>query len=110
MASPAVRLFVSALVLSCLVGGCGSGSSSSTPPVGPTFTSVPVTTADEATPYSYQLAAKSPDGSAVSFSLTQAPESASVSGSTVSWTPTHTQSRNANHLFKAESPIRILLD
>jgi hypothetical protein len=96
MPSPAVRLFVSVFVFSWIVSGCGSGSSPSAPPANPVFTSVPVTTADEATLYSYQLAATSPDGSTVSFSLAQSPEGASVSGSTISWTPTHAQSRNAN--------------
>jgi hypothetical protein len=78
MPSPAVRLFVSVFVFSWIVSGCGSGSSPSAPPANPVFTSVPVTTADEATLYSYQLAATSPDGS------------------TISWTPTHAQSLNAN--------------
>jgi hypothetical protein len=60
-------------------------------------------TADEATLYSYQPAATSPDGSTVSFSLAQSAEGASVSGSTNSWTPTHAQSRNANHANIAHS-------
>jgi len=83
MPGPAVRLFVSVFVFSWIVSGCGSGSSPSAPPANPVFTSVPVITAEEATLYSYQLAATSPDGSAVSFSLAQSPEGASVSGSTI---------------------------
>jgi hypothetical protein len=62
-------------------------------------------TADEATLYSYQPAATSPDGSTVSFSLAQSPEGASVSGSTISWTPTHAQSRNANQ-FSVTATLR----
>jgi hypothetical protein len=105
MLSPAVRLFVPGFVFSWIVSGCGSGSSPSAPPANPVFTSVPVTTDDEATLYSYQPAATSPDGSTVSFSLAQSPEGASVSGSTISWTPTHAQSRNANQ-FSVTATLR----
>lgn len=47
-------------------------------------------------PYSYTLAATSTDGSAVSFTLTSGPMGATLSGNTISWTPTHTESRVAD--------------
>jgi hypothetical protein len=62
---------VSVFVFSSIVSGCGSGSSPSTPPANPVFTSVLVANDDEATLYSYQPAATSPDGSTVGFSLAQ---------------------------------------
>jgi hypothetical protein len=62
----------------------------------PQFSSVAPTTAFEAEPYSYQLAASDPSGGTVSFTLAAGPANASISGSTLSWTPTHEQSRAAN--------------
>jgi hypothetical protein len=47
----------------------------------------------EGAPYSYQLAAS---GTAVTFSLTNAPIGAMLSGSTISWTSTAEQSRVSN--------------
>jgi len=96
MTRPARIFFFLGLLILFAIAGCGSGSSSSTHPAIPTFTSVPVTAADEAAPYSYQLAATSPAGGTVTFSLTQSPVGASLTGSTLSWTPTHAQSRAAN--------------
>src|SRR5262249_23552965 len=60
------------------------------------FTSTPVTAADEGALYAYQLTATVSDGSAITFSLSQAPAGATLSGGAVSWTPTHEQARAAN--------------
>jgi hypothetical protein len=97
MPQPLAKLYVcSLLIVPVLVGCGGSGSSASPPPVAPVFSSVPVTAAAEGTPYTYQLAATAADQSAITFALTSAPTGAALSGNTVSWTPTHDQSRAAN--------------
>lgn len=89
-------------VLSLLIftlSGCGGTTTSTPPPPGPpkpTFTSTPPTTAAEGAAYSYQATATSPDSSAITFSLTAGPSGATLSGSTVSWTPIHGESRTAN--------------
>jgi hypothetical protein len=85
-------LSVALFFASSLSCGCGSGSVTMNP-VDPIFTSVPVASADEGTPYTYQLMAVAPDGSAVTFSLGQAPAGAALTGSTISWTPSHDQAR-----------------
>jgi hypothetical protein len=80
-----------------ILAGCGGGGANlQPPPLVPTFTSVPVTAAEEGMPYSYQLAATAPNGSTVTFSLTTAPGGATLSGSTINWTPTHAESRLAD--------------
>ncbi|HMH12166.1 MAG TPA: putative Ig domain-containing protein [Edaphobacter sp.] len=76
-------------LISFLLTAC-SGNNSSPAPAAPVFTSTPVTQAVEGSPYIYQLAAS---GTAVTFSLTNAPISATLSGNTISWTPTAEQSR-----------------
>lgn len=62
-------------------------------PAAPVFTSTPVTQAVEGSPYSYQPTAS---GTAVTFSLTNAPTGPTFSGNTISWTPTAQQSRVPN--------------
>ena len=59
----------------------------------PLFTSTPVTGAAEGLPYTYQLTV---NGSAAIFSLTNGPHGATLSGSTLSWTPAPEQSRVPN--------------
>jgi hypothetical protein len=85
-------------LVSLILVGCGGGGNSlqTPPPSSPTFTSTPVTAAVEAVQYSYQLAATSPDSSSITFSLTTSPTGATLSGNTISWTPTHAESRIAN--------------
>src|SRR5438270_4002993 len=78
--------------------GC-SGTTSSTPPPPPpkpTFTSTAPTSAAEGVAYSYQVTATSPDSSPITFSLATAPSRATLSGNTVSWTPTHAESPTSN--------------
>ena len=76
-----------------LLIACSSGTNRMTSPVAPTFTSTPVTQAVEGSPYSYQLTVS---GSAATFSLNSGPVGATLSGDTISWTPTAQQSRVPN--------------
>jgi len=76
-----------------LLTACSSGNNTTPAPAAPVFTSTPVTQAVEASPYAYQLAASGP---AVTFSLTNTPIGATLSGNTLSWTPTAEQSRVSN--------------
>jgi hypothetical protein len=87
-------LFFTVLVLG--FAGCGGGGSQSAAPT-PVFTSTPVQTAVEGSPYSYQLAASDSAGSPITYALTSAPDGATLNGSTISWSPTAAQSRVANN-------------
>lgn len=53
----------------------------------PVITSTEVTTATEGEAYLYTVAANDVDGDALSYSLTDAPEGMTISGSTINWTP-----------------------
>lgn len=93
------RLVLSAIFLIALLLGfasCGGSGNGSAPPLAPTFTSTPPTSAEEGMAYSYLVTATSPNGGTVSFTLTTAPTGATMSGNTISWNPTHEQSRTAN--------------
>jgi hypothetical protein len=79
-----------------LMIGCGRGGGTFSPPPTPAFTSTPPTAAEEGTAYTYTVAANSPDMSAVTFALTVAPQGATLTGNTLTWTPTHAESRAAN--------------
>ena len=63
----------------------------------PTFTSVPSSTAAEATLYTYAVAATDPAQTAITFSLTSAPSGAVFSGNTISWRPNSIQARTSNN-------------
>ena len=89
-----LALVSSSLILMSCGGGSGGGHMISAQP--PIFTSAPVTAAAQGAAYSYQVAATDPSGGTVSFVLTTGPTGASLSGSTVSWTPTAGQSRTSN--------------
>jgi hypothetical protein len=86
------------LLLGLILVGCGGGGTSiqPPPPPAPMFTSTPVTAAEEGMPYSYELAATVSGSSAITFALTTAPAGATLSGSTITWTPTHAESRVSN--------------
>jgi hypothetical protein len=77
-------------------GGSATQNWSVTPATGPApaFTSTAPTSAEEAVSYSYGLAATDALGGTVSFALTSGP--GAVSGDTLTWTPTHAQSRTAD--------------
>jgi hypothetical protein len=62
----------------------------------PAFTSAAPSAASEGVAYSYSLSATDPVKTAITYSLKSGPTGAAVSGSVLSWTPTHAQSRTAN--------------
>ncbi len=85
------------LAILVLLTACGGGST----PAAPVFSSTAPPTAAEGATYTYTLAAVAQDGSPVSYALTTAPTGASVSGDTVTWTPTWAQSRLPNQFTVA---------
>jgi hypothetical protein len=92
-------LFSLAVVLLMLLTACGGSGNSASPMKSPSvavFSSTPPTAASEGSAYTYQFAASDSAGGSVSFALTAAPTGATLSGSTVSWTPTSAQSRVSN--------------
>ncbi|MGA3193602.1 MAG: fibronectin type III domain-containing protein [Terriglobales bacterium] len=95
--APAVAVFICTAASLVLLTACGSSGSSSSHGLAPIFTSVPVTAATQDVAYSYQLAAVDPSGGSVTFALTTGPTGATISGSTISWTPTGAQSRVSNN-------------
>jgi hypothetical protein len=88
---PRYRVVLVSLVI-FLLTACSSSNTTPAAPA-PVFTSTPVTQAVEASPYTYQVATT---GTAVTFSLTSEPTGATLSGNTISWTPTAEQSRVSN--------------
>lgn len=92
------------LMVLTLVGCAGSASKAATPvtPVtvtapAPSFISIAPTVALEGASYSYVLIATDPSGAKdVTFALTSSPADATLSGSTISWTPTSSESRVNN--------------
>ncbi len=80
------------LIASFLLTSC-SGNITTTAAAAPVFTSTPVTQAIEGSPYSYQVAVNT---TPVNLSLTSGPTGATLSGNTISWTPTPQQSRVPN--------------
>jgi hypothetical protein len=88
---PVVVLFAANIFI-----GCGGGGGGMTTPATPTFTSTPVTAAEEGTTYTYQVTASSPDKSVITYALSGGPIGATLSGNTITWTPTHAESRVAN--------------
>jgi hypothetical protein len=76
--------------------GCSSGGMQRMPPPAPAFTSSPGTAAAEGSAYTYPITATDPAGGTVAFSLAQSPAGASLSGGTLTWTPTPAQSRLPN--------------
>ncbi|RZU41680.1 hypothetical protein BDD14_3207 [Edaphobacter modestus] len=79
-------------LIAFLLTAC-NGNNTIPVPAAPVFTSTPSTQAAEGSPYSYQLGASD---TAVAFSVTNAPTGATLSGNTLSWTPTAQQSRTPN--------------
>ncbi|KAA6462016.1 hypothetical protein DYQ86_10325 [Acidobacteria bacterium AB60] len=62
----------------------------------PAFTSTAPTVASEGVTYSYAVTATDPVNTEVTYSLKSGPTGAAISGATLSWTPTHAQSRTSN--------------
>jgi hypothetical protein len=89
---PRYRVLLATLIV-FLLTACSSGNHTTPAPAAPVFTSAAVTQAVEGSPYTYQVAAT---GTAVTFSLTSEPTGATLSGNTISWTPTAEQSRVSN--------------
>jgi hypothetical protein len=92
------KAFLFLSLLSLLLVGCGGGSTSvpPPPPPAPMFTSTPVTAAEEGMLYNYELAATVSGSSAITFALTTGPAGATLSSGTITWTPTHAESRVPN--------------
>lgn len=90
-------LMLAVVSLSFVLASCGSSNSgnhvTAQPPV---FTSTPPAAAAQGSAYSYQVAATDPSGGTVSYALTTGPTGASMTGSSVAWTPTAAQSRASN--------------
>jgi hypothetical protein len=84
------------LIGSCLISLLACGSSSHSTPQNPVFTSTPVTSAAQDISYSYTLAATDPSGGTITFSLPTAPTGASLTGSTINWVPSASESRVSN--------------
>lgn len=87
------RIVVASLIAFLLTACNASNSNSGSTVAAPVFTTTPGTQAVEGSPYSYQVAAS---GTGVTFALSSAPTGATLSGNTVSWTPTTQESRTAN--------------
>jgi hypothetical protein len=62
----------------------------------PSITSTPPSSAAEGQVYTYTIATTDPAGGTVSFQLTSGPTNASISGTVLTWTPSHAQSRIPN--------------
>lgn len=92
-----MKVFIAAVILLIVMflAGCGGGANSIVPPAQLSFTSIPSTAAGEGQPYTYTMTV-SESGSAVTFHLLSAPTGATLSGDTVTWTPTTEQARTLN--------------
>ncbi len=76
---------------------CGGGSSTTTTTgPSPTFTSTAPQIASEGIQYSYTITTTTTDNSTVTYAVTTGPTGAAITGSTLTWTPTHAQSRISN--------------
>jgi hypothetical protein len=92
-----MKVFIAAVIFLTVMFlvGCGGGATSIGPPTQLSFTSVPSTAAGEGQPYTYTMTV-SDSGSAVTFHVLSAPTGATLSGDTVTWTPTTEQARTLN--------------
>ncbi len=84
------------LITANMLAGCGGGSGGTTTPATPQFTSTPTIAAEEGAAYTYQVTATTSDMSAITYVLSSGPVGATLAGNTVTWTPTHAESRVAN--------------
>lgn len=88
-------VFLSALIASLFLAACSGGSNATSPTLAPAFASTPGTAASEGATYAYQIVT-SPASEPVTLTLVTAPSGATLSGNTLTWTPTAPQSRIAN--------------
>ena len=79
---------------SCRGGGTG-GANSTGASLAPAFVSTPGTAASQGTAYTYQIAT-SPASEPVTLAVVTAPSGATLTGNTLSWTPSAAQARVAN--------------
>lgn len=84
------------MLLLALAACGGSGSKQAAAPATPVFTSTAPATGVEGAAYSYILSATASDGASVTFALTSSPAGATLSGSTINWTPTAAEAGAAN--------------
>ena len=87
-------LLLAGTLVSC-GGGSGNGNTGGHGD-SVSFISTPPVNASEGQSYSYSASAQNLGGSAIGYQLTSAPAGAVLSGNTVSWTPTASQSRVSN--------------
>ena len=89
---PLVLFSLSLLVTACTnVGSANSADAATTP----SFVSAPATSASQGSTYTYQIETLPAAGSAT-LALTAAPSGATLSGNTLTWTPSAAQSRLPN--------------
>src|ERR1700676_4790532 len=87
-------LGASVFVLACSGGGT-NGANSTAASLTPAFTSTPGTAASQGATYTYQIET-SPGSSGVALALVTAPSGATLTGNTITWTPSAAQSRVPN--------------
>ena len=77
---------------------CGHSSSTTVTTAGPapTFTSKWPTVVQEGVQYTYDLTTTTTDNSKVTYKLSTGPSGATISGNTLTWTPTHAEARISN--------------
>ena len=90
---PAI-LAVSFFLVACSGGSTGAANSTAAS-LTPAFTSTPETAASQGAKYTYQVET-SPGSSGVTLALVTAPSGATLTGNTLTWTPSPAQSRVPN--------------
>lgn len=95
----------SALGISLLLTACGENSNTPSGSTVPEFVSTPGTSATQGVAYTYQIQTN-PSANTVMLALTGAPTGATLSGSTLNWTPSAAQSRVPNQFsVTATNPL-----
>lgn len=90
-------VFVSVLCVSLFLSACGAvvGGNSPGPGLPPQFTSTPGTAASQGSAYTYQIVLTTAT-SAATLTLVTAPSGATLTGNTLTWTPSAAQPRTSN--------------
>ncbi len=89
----AAILVISVFLAACSGGGT-NGANSTAASLTPAFTSTPGTAASQGATYTYQI--ETSPGSNVALALVTAPSGATLTGNTLTWTPSAAQSRVPN--------------